>query len=130
MIEDNYFSQNNLETKPGVYRQTTVDVDSFSPNLWGLYNMHGNVGEWVWDYYGEYDSENSIDPTGPQTGTRRVNRGGGWNDFAKNLRSAYRAAAPQENVLFNVGFRLVRNAASVEENILETSEQEINQQQG
>lgn len=130
MIEDNYFSQNNLETKPGVYRQTTVEVDSFSPNLWGLYNMHGNVGEWVWDYYGEYDSENSVDPTGPQTGTRRVNRGGGWNDFAKNLRSAYRAAAPQENVLFNVGFRLVRNAVSVEENILETSEQEINQQQG
>lgn len=55
-IEDNYFSQGNLTTKPGEYRQTTVPVASFSPNPWGLYNMHGNVGEWVWDYYGVYDS--------------------------------------------------------------------------
>lgn len=53
-IEGNYFSQENLTTKPGQYRQTTVAVNSFSPNAWGLYNMHGNVGEWVWDYYGDY----------------------------------------------------------------------------
>ena len=52
MIEDNYFDQGNLETRPGVYRQTTVEVNSFAPNAWGLYNMHGNVGEWVWDYDG------------------------------------------------------------------------------
>ncbi len=46
-IEDNYFSQGNLETQPGEYRLTAVDVCSFSPNQWGLYNIHGNVGEWV-----------------------------------------------------------------------------------
>lgn len=68
LIEDNYFSQGNLETKPGVYRQATVEVDSFSPNAWGLYNMHGNVGEWVWDYYGEYGTEAQTDPTGAQGG--------------------------------------------------------------
>lgn len=112
MIEDNYFNQGNLETKPGVYRQTTVEVNSFSPNAWGLYNMHGNVGEWVWDYYGEYSMEAQTDPTGPETGTRRVYRGGGWNDFAKNLRSAYRAALPQENSNYNIGLRLVRNAVA------------------
>lgn len=112
MIEDNYFSQENLETKPGVYRQTTVEVNSFSPNAWGLYNMHGSVGEWVWDYYGEYSTEAQTDPTGPETGTRRVYRGGGWNDFAKNLRSAYRAALPQENSNYNIGLRLVRNAVA------------------
>ncbi len=89
-IEDNYFSQGNLSTKPGEYRQTTVAVDSFSPNKWGLYNMHGNVGEWVWDYYGDYGTEPKTDPTGAETGTLRVYRGGGWNDFAKNMRSAYR----------------------------------------
>lgn len=112
MIEDNYFNQGNLETQPGVYRQTTVEVNSFSPNPWGLYNMHGNVGEWVWDYYGEYNTGAQTDPTGPETGTRRVYRGGGWNDFAKNLRSAYRAAMPQENSNYNIGLRLVRNAVA------------------
>ncbi|MBT9779645.1 SUMF1/EgtB/PvdO family nonheme iron enzyme [Clostridium sp. MCC353] len=110
MIEDNYFSQGNLETKPGVYRQTTTAVGSFLPNAWGLYDMHGNVGEWVWDYYGAYESTSLENPTGPESGTRRVNRGGGWNDFAKNLRSAYRAAMPQENSAYNVGLRLARNA--------------------
>ena len=117
-IEDNYFSQGNLSTKPGEYRQTTVAVDSFSPNAWGLYNMHGNVSEWVWDYYGEYDSAQNADPTGPETGTRRVYRGGGWNDFAKNMRSAYRATLPEDKGSFNLGIRLVRNAVNGAGNIV------------
>ena len=117
-IEDNYFSQGNLTTKPGVYRQTTVVVDSFSPNGFGLYNMHGNVSEWVWDYYGEYDTAKTVDPTGPETGTRRVYRGGGWNDFAKNMRSAYRAALPEDKGSFNLGIRLVRNAVNGTGNIV------------
>ena len=58
-IEENYFSQDSLDTKPGEYRQTTVAVDSFSPNKWGLYNMHGNVSEWVWDVYGAYSAANN-----------------------------------------------------------------------
>ena len=72
--------------------------------------MHGNVGEWCWDIYAPYPKGSSTNPTGPESGTRRVNRGGGWNDFAKNMRSAYRAAAPQERGMYNVGFRLVRGA--------------------
>ena len=112
MIEDNYFSQGNLETKPGVYRQTTTVVGSFQPNSFGLYDMHGNVGEWVWDCYGAYGTEDRANPTGPDSGTRRVNRGGGWNDFAKNLRSAYRAAMPEDNESYNIGFRVARNAAA------------------
>lgn len=109
-IEGNYFEQENLTTKPGEYRQTTVEVDSFSPNAWGLYNMHGNVGEWVWDYYGAYDTEPQTDPTGAQTGSLRVYRGGGWNDFAKNMRSAYRATMAEDQGSFNIGIRLVCNA--------------------
>lgn len=112
LIEDNYFNQSNLETRPGVYRETTVAVGSFQPNAWGFYDMHGNVGEWVWDYYGNYPTEAQTDPVGPDSGVLRVNRGGGWNDFAKNLRSAYRATLPQDSAVFNVGFRLVRNAAA------------------
>lgn len=82
--------------------------------------MHGNVGEWVWDYYGAYNSTNEsavgaqeqTDPTGAETGTLRVYRGGCWNDFAKNMRSAYRAALVGDKGSFNIGIRLVRNAVS------------------
>ena len=110
-IEDNYFSQGNLQVQPGEYRQTTVAVGSFSENPYGLYDMHGNVGEWVWDYYGEYPAEKQTDPAGPASGTLRVYRGSGWNDFAKNMRCAYRATLEQNKGSFNIGVRLVRNAA-------------------
>ncbi len=109
-IEENYFNSSFLEAKPGEYRQTTVAVGSFAPNAWGLYDMHGNVNEWGWDYYGAYDPEAAHDPTGPASGTRHVYRGGGWNDFAKNMRSAYRAAGQEDMRSFNLGLRLVRNA--------------------
>ena len=111
-IEDNYFSQGNLTVKPGEYRQTTLSVGSFEPNPNGLYDMYGNVSEWVWDYYGTYCTEAQTDPTGPEIGTLRVYRGGGWNDFAKNMRSAYRATMEQDKGSFNLGIRLVRNAAA------------------
>lgn len=110
-IEENYFSQGNLEVQPGEYRETTVPIDSFSENPYGLYNMHGNVSEWVWDYYGEYPTDAQKDPTGPDSGTLRVYRGGGWNDFAKNMRSAYRATLEQNKGSFNIGIRLVLNSA-------------------
>ncbi len=108
-IEQHYFHDEVLETRPGRYRQTTVEVTGFSPNAWGLYNMHGNVNEWCWDLYGAYDPENTIDPTGAKEGTRRVYRGGGWNDFGKNLRSAYRAAGELDMISFNLGIRPVRS---------------------
>ena len=111
-IEGNYFSQDDLDSQPGEYRETTVEVGSFSPNTFGLYDMHGNVSEWVWDYYGSYGTEEQTDPTGPETGSLRVYRGGGWNDFAKNMRSAYRATLEQDHGSFNIGIRLVRNAVA------------------
>lgn len=129
-IEDNYFSQGNLSTKPGEYRQTTVDVNSFSPNPWGLYNMHGNVGEWVWDYYGAYDTGAQTDPTGAETGTLRVYRGGGWNDFAKNMRSAYRAAMAEDKGSFNIGIRLVRNAANISGSIVSVGTENVDSEDG
>ncbi|MDD2957147.1 MAG: flavodoxin [Lachnospiraceae bacterium] len=129
-IEENYFEQGNLTTKPGEYRETTVAVDSFAPNAWGLYNMHGNVSEWVWDYYGSYDTEESTDPTGPATGTLRIYRGGGWNDFAKNMRSAYRATLEPDKGSFNIGIRLVRNAVSGSEHIIGTVNTDQNKDTG
>lgn len=108
-IEENYFSQENLDTKPGVYRQTTTKVGSFSPNKWGLYDIHGNVREWCFDYYGAYDLENTNNPSGPANGTLRVNRGGSWNDYAKHMRSAYRGSFEPDQAMNNTGFRIVRN---------------------
>lgn len=110
-IEENYFDDSVLEAKPGEYRKTTIAVGSFEPNAWGLYDMHGNVNEWCWDYYGAYDSSETDNPTGAATGTRHVYRGGGWNDFAKNMRSAYRAAGQEDMKSYNLGVRLVRNAS-------------------
>ncbi len=111
-IEENYFNSGVLEAGPGEYRQKTVAVGSFEPNAWGLYDMHGNVNEWCWDYYGPYDPDDVRDPTGPASGTRHVYRGGGWNDFAKNMRSAYRAAGQEDMHSYNLGLRLVRNVDS------------------
>jgi formylglycine-generating enzyme required for sulfatase activity/flavodoxin len=109
-IEENYFNDSVLEARPGQYRQTTVAVGSFYESRWGLYDMHGNVNEWCWDYYGAYDLENNVDPVGAESGTRHVYRGGGWNDFGKNMRSAYRAAGQSDLRSANLGVRLVRNA--------------------
>lgn len=130
LIEDNYFSQENLEAKPGVYRQTTVAVGSFEPNAWGLYDMHGNVGEWVWDWYRAYETGEQTNPTGPASGTLRVYRGGGWNDFAKSLRSAYRATLPPDSASFNIGLRLVRNAGTGSGNVESSSVQSSGQTGG
>lgn len=113
-IEENYFTQENLETQPGIYREQTVPVGSFAPNRWGLYDMHGNVSEWVWDAYAAYDPSQAENPAGAETGAQRVYRGGAWNDFAKNLRSAYRAAMQPDLAAFNVGLRMVRNADAVQ----------------
>lgn len=109
-IEQNYFHDEVLETRPGVYRGKTMAVGSFKASPNGLYDIYGNVGEWCFDYYGDYGTAATVNPTGTTTGTRRVYRGGGWNDFGKNLRSAYRAAMQQTSDAYNVGLRLVCNA--------------------
>ena len=108
----NYYGTYPYNDNPtGQYRNTTTPTGSFPPNPWGLYDMHGNVWEWCWDWYGAYDDTALTQPLGPTSGTYRVNRGGGWNDFGRHLRSSYRAACPPDAKTFNLGFRLARNAS-------------------
>ena len=109
-FNNNYGYNNDASGRiTGGYRQRTLAVKSFDPNQLGLFDMHGNVWEWCWDWYGAYSTAAQTNPIGPETGTLRINRGGGWNDFPRHIRSAYRATTPPNNTSFNIGFRLARN---------------------
>lgn len=94
------------------YLRHTVAVTEYPANAYGLYNMHGNAAEWVWDWYGKYDTQAATDPTGPVGGNAKVIRGGGWNDHPKHIRSAYRGAQPANVGLYSVTVRPVRNAGT------------------
>jgi len=90
---------------------TTHPVGQKTPNAWGLYDMSGNVWEWVWDWYErDYGTSAQTDPSGPGNGTRRVNRGGSWSSHARYLRSARRSYNAPGSRIINLGFRLARSA--------------------
>ncbi|MDR1072953.1 MAG: SUMF1/EgtB/PvdO family nonheme iron enzyme [Treponema sp.] len=74
----------------GEYRKKTLNVGGGMPNAWGLYDMHGNVYEWCWDWYGAYEGGAQTDPSGAAAGSHRVARGGSWSSHAQYLRSAHR----------------------------------------
>jgi formylglycine-generating enzyme required for sulfatase activity len=92
------------------YLNRTADVGSYSPNNYGLYDMHGNVDEWCSDYYAaDYGngSANATDPTGPATGSSRVMRGGSWPDSAHTCRSARRTYIVSSTLSRFRGFRVL-----------------------
>lgn len=77
------------------------------PNLYGLYDMHGNVWEWVADRYDEnyYGKSPAKDPKGPDSGSLRVLRGGGSGNVRNGLRAAFRAMSSQGSWSISFGFR-------------------------
>lgn len=111
--------------------ETPGPVGSFPPNAWGLYDMHGNVGEWCSDwYYDEYYKHSPpqnpkgpspgqyrefyhgewIDPVPFPLGGSRVARGGGWNGPAYSQRSASRCRSEPGNAFIDTGFRCALDA--------------------
>ncbi len=93
----------------GRYRKETIRVASLSPNVWGLYDMHGNVHEWCEDWYEkDYPSGHVTDPKGSSSGSARVLRGGSWCYDAGSLRSALRSWDNPGDRYNGIGFRVVR----------------------
>ncbi len=80
------------------------------PNPYGLFDLTGNVREWVWDRYGEYPSASAdtTDPAGPPVGLDRVERGGSWRSGVEAARVARRGRVAQSSRAADLGFRLVR----------------------
>ena len=88
----------------------TRPIGEYPPNAYGLYDMAGNVWEWVADWHSDdyYSAGDTRDPRGPESGTMRIVRGGSWvNEDVGMLRCAYRHKVPPDTYAYSVGFRIV-----------------------
>jgi formylglycine-generating enzyme required for sulfatase activity len=80
------------------------------PNSFGIFDMSGNVWEWVQDWNGRYPAERGKDPQGPSSGSSRVRRGGSWLYDAAKARATWRSSGYQDDRAIDIGFRLAHPA--------------------
>lgn len=105
---------NSISSRDANYGQnvgSTTPVGSYPANGYGLYDMSGNVWEWVSDWYDAnyYSKSPSRNPTGSISGTYRVLRGGSWSDHPDLVRVACRIRSSPVSRLDRFGFRCARN---------------------
>jgi formylglycine-generating enzyme required for sulfatase activity len=102
-IDSSAWSDKEVDHK----RAGTQIVGGKVANPWGLYDVLGNVWEWCSDWYGAFPSGSVTDPSGPSEGSRRVIRGGCWNNYARDCRSARRSGTSDPKLrIKSLGFRL------------------------
>ena len=90
----------------------TAPVGSFEPNAWGFYDVVGNVFEWVLDFWSVPTTVEAVNPTGPQSGTEKVAKGGGFGNRLDHNRSAFRFRDPPSARHAGLGFRVLLDVAN------------------
>jgi formylglycine-generating enzyme required for sulfatase activity len=101
--------------------RATQMVGRLAPNALGIFDMSGNVSEWVWDWFASYtaiisghsSSDAYNNPRGPLSGTERVRRGGGWSNAAGNVRSVVRMSDTPGTATWVNGFRVARGPSVI-----------------